>query len=340
VIDVTIVVAEARRGRVRRGALRFIARRLVMLVTALAVASFVTYAGLYLAPGSPLSVLTGGRPVSADAIRELTERYHLDDPFFQRYGLWVWDILNGRLGDSVIFHAPVADIIGQRIGNTIWLVAYAAVLIVVIGVGAGIIAGLRPGFTDAVVVTVSAVLAATPAFIAAILLLSVFAVGLGWFPALGPGSGFLDRLWHMTLPACALAFGTMAAVIRVTRASVRAELAREHVQTALSRGLPWGVRLRRHVLRNAAIPISTVVGVTLTSLLALSAIVEVAFSLNGLGSTLVQAALARDFSVVQAITLLIVTAFVVSNTIVDFLSALLDPRVALGSDRPRTRRAP
>jgi peptide/nickel transport system permease protein len=158
----------------------------------------------------------------------------------------------------------------------------------------------------------------------------VFAVNLGWFPALGAGEGVLDRLWHLTLPAIALALSALAIVARVTRVSVREELGREHVQTAVSRGLPRHLVVRRHVLRNAAIPITTVTGITIASLIALSAVVERAFSLNGLGSALVIAAASKDFAVVQGISLVLVTAFVVTNTIVDFLYALLDPRVSLG----------
>jgi peptide/nickel transport system permease protein len=184
---------------------------------------------------------------------------------------------------------------------------------------------------DTSVIVTTTVLAAVPSFVAAIVLISVFAVKLGWFPALDAGAGFGDRLWHLTLPAIALALSALAIVARVTRVSVREELGREHVQTAVSRGLPGHLVLRRHVLRNAAIPITTVTGITIASLIALSAVVERAFSLNGLGSALVSAAASKDFAVVQGISLLLVTAFVVVNTVVDLLYAVLDPRVALGS---------
>ena len=135
----------------------------------------------------------------------------------------------------------------------------------------------------------------------------------------------------LTLPAIALAATSVALVTRVTRAAVREELEREHVQTAVSRGLPWSEIVRKHVLRNAAIPITTVVGITIASLIALSAVVETAFGLNGLGAYLVQAAQNKDFAVVQGISLVLVVAFVVTNVVVDLTYALLDPRVALGS---------
>jgi peptide/nickel transport system permease protein len=178
---------------------------------------------------------------------------------------------------------------------------------------------------------VTAISAAIPAFVAAIVLILLFAVKLGWLPALGNGTSFLSDLKHFTLPAVALAVSSLAIVARVTRASVREEGEREHVQTAVSRGIPARQLIRRHILRNAAIPITTIAGITIASLIAVAAVVEVAFSLNGLGAYLVQSAESKDLAVVQGISLVLVTAFVVVNLIVDFLYAVLDPRVALGS---------
>ena len=190
--------------------------------------------------------------------------------------------------------------------------------------------GLKRGLPDGVVIVITTVGAAVPAFVASTLLLFVFAVKLGWFPALGGGDGFFDQIRHLTLPAVALAIASTSLVARITRAAVREESQREHVQTAISRGIPFAAVVRRHVLRNAAIPITTVVGLTIASLFAASAIVERAFSLNGIGAYLIQASLSKDFAVVQGISLVLVTVFVVMNTIIDVLYALLDPRVALG----------
>ncbi|HEY7076933.1 MAG TPA: ABC transporter permease [Solirubrobacteraceae bacterium] len=310
---------------------RFVARRAAMLVVALLVSSFVIFGSLDLAPGDPLATLTGGRTLPPAAVAQLRAEYHLDDPFLTRYAHWLGDVLHGDLGTSIAFREPVSSVIGARVGVTIELVAYAALLIVVVGVGAGLLAGLRPGALDASVIVLTAAFAAVPSFVAAIVLLSIFAVNLGWFPALGTGEGFADTIHHLTLPAIALALAAMAIVVRVTRVAVRTELGREHVQTAVSRGIPFHEVVRRHVLRNAAIPVTTVVGITVTSLIALSAVVERAFSLDGLGAALVQAALSKDFAVVQGISLVLVAAFVVANALVDLLYAVLDPRVALGS---------
>jgi peptide/nickel transport system permease protein len=302
-----------------------------MLVVTLLVASFVIYGSLYLAPGSPINALTGGRSVTPQVLAQLNERYHLNEPFLTRYWAWLTAALHGDLGESIPLHESVSTIIGQRIGVTLSLVFLTAIIIVVIGVGMGIVGGLGRGSVDSSVVFVAAVSAALPSFAAAVLLQFVFGVKLGWFPVLGTGHGFLDGLWHLTLPALALAATSIALVARVTRTAVKEELDREHVQTAISRGLPWSGIVRRHVLRNAAIPTTTVIGITIASLIALAAIVETAFGLNGIAAYLVQAAQNKDFAVVQGISLVLVFAFVITNVVIDITYAFLDPRVTLGS---------
>jgi peptide/nickel transport system permease protein len=308
---------------------RFLVRRLAMLVTSLLVSSFVIYGSLYLAPGNPISVLSGGRALPPSAMRVLEVRYHLNQPFLERYWDWLTGVLHGNLGVSIVQQASVSSIIGPRIASTAALVAYSAVIVIVLGLVAGLIGGLRSGLPDTVSLMFTTVLVATPSFVAALLLITVFAISLGWFPALGNGAGFFGELQSLTLPAFALAASSLALVARVTRAAVREELQGEHVQTAISRGIPPRQILRRHVLRNAAIPITTASGVTIASLIASAAVVEQAFNLNGIAGYLVNAAESKDFAVVQIISLLLVATFIVMNAMVDFLAALLDPRVKL-----------
>lgn len=282
-------------------------------------------------PGDPIRILTGGRSLPPEALQALRERYHLDEPFLQRYGSWLSGVLRGDLGTSVVFNQDVSEMLANKVVLTLQLVLYAGIVLVVLGVGLGLMAGLRRGALDSAIVGATAFLAAVPPYMAAIVLLSVFAVGLGWFPAIGAGGGE-ERLLHLTLPAIALALSSLAIVARVTRVAVRGESDREHVQTAVSRGFLKVQIVRRHILRNALMPITTIVGVTVASLLAVSAVVEQAFSLDGIGSALVQAALARDMAVVQAIALLFVFAFIATNTLVDILYAFLDPRIKAGKE--------
>ena len=311
--------------------LRFFLRRLAMLVVSLLVASFVIFAAMYLAPGNPIAALSGGRALPPASVHLLEVRYHLNEPFLAQYWYWLRNALHGDLGISIALRENVRTLIASRIWTTAGLVLYASIIIMVIGIGLGLLSGLRPGLLDTGTVVVTAVSAAIPSFVAAIILILLFAVKLGWFPSLGNGTGFVDNVRHFTLPAIALALSSLAIVARVTRASVREEAGREHVQTAVSRGIPRRQLIWRHVLRNAAIPITTISGITVASLIAVAAVVEVAFSLNGLGAYLISSADSKDLAVVQGISLVLVAAFVIVNVIVDVLYAVLDPRVALGT---------
>ena len=307
---------------------RFVAQRVGALVLTLLVASFLIFGALYLAPGDPATLLAGGRATPA-VLEQIRVQNHLNDPVWTRYWDWLSGIAHGDLGTSFVYKQSVTTLLAPRAGTTIFLVVYAAIIILGVGISLGLSSALRRRL-GAVITVGTAVGMATPAFVAAIILITVFAVNLGWFPVFGSGSGFVDRLWHLTLPAIALAFAWVAYVAQITKASVREELNREHVETARSRGIPAGLIVRRHVFRNALIPITTVAGLTVAGLVAGAVVVEQAFGLNGLGSFLVQAAGQKDFAVVQAIALLLVATFVVANAVVDLLNGILDPRLRLG----------
>lgn len=309
---------------------RFVALRIVGLVATLIVASIVIFGALYLAPGSPLTFLTHGRTMTPQAIASLKHEYHLDEPVYQQYWHWFSGALHGDFGTSILYHESVGSLIANRAVNTVVLVLFSAVIIVVIGLALGILTGLRPGWLSNALIGLATGAMAIPAFVAAVVLTLLFGVDLGWFPTFGPGSGFGDRLYHLTLPAIALALASVAFVARLTQAAVREELAAEHVQTAISRGLPYRFVVRRHVLRNAAIPMVTVGGLTVAGLLAGSVVVEQVFQLNGLGSYLVTSVQQKDFPVVQAICLVYVATFIVLNTLIDVAYSLLDPRIAVG----------
>src|SRR4051812_4248779 len=196
----------------------FVARRAAMLVAALLVSSFVIFGSLDLAPGDPLSTLTGGRTLPAEAVTQLRAQYHLDDPFLVRYVDWLGNaVLHGDLGTSIAFRGSVLSVIGARAGVTIGLVVYAGLLIVLFGVGLGVVSGLRRGALDTSIVASTSVLAAVPSFVAAIVLLSVFSVNLGWVPAVGAGRAGPGRVLHPPLPAAALAASPSALAVRGTR---------------------------------------------------------------------------------------------------------------------------
>lgn len=311
---------------------QFVARRIIGLLVVLVVSSLLVYGSLYLTPGGPLSFLVGNRSASPEVIASITAQYHLDDPFVVRYFAWMGDVLHGDLGRSLVYREAVTDLIASRLLTTFLLVSYATALIIVVGVGAGVVSAIRGGWAGRLVSTGSILFLATPAFVLGVVLILVFANGLGWFPVFGPGEGVLGRLWHLTLPAIALAMASAAYLARITRSAMVGELGREHVETAVSRGISRRSIIRRHVMRNASIPIVTVIGLTIGGLVAASVVVENVFALDGLGSLLVRAILQRDFAVVQAVVLLLVIVFVVVNLIVDLLYTVLDPRLSLGGD--------
>ncbi|MEI6373240.1 MAG: ABC transporter permease [Actinomycetes bacterium] len=309
---------------------RFLLGRLIALVVTLLLASLAVYGALYLAPGTPLSFLTRGRTVTPEELAAIKAQYHLDEGFLSQYGHWVAGVLHGDFGTSILGKAPVLSLLGGRAFNTFMLVAFASIIILIIGLTVGITAGLKRGWVDRTLMVGATGAMAVPAFVAAIVLVLIFAVNLHWFPVFGAGDSLGDRLYHLVLPGIALALASVAYVARLTRAAVRTEADSDHVQTAVSRGLPRGAVISRHVLRNAMIPIVTVAGLTIGSLIAGAVVIEQVFQLNGLGSYLVQAVGQKDFPVVQAIVLILVAVFIVLNTVVDVLYAVLDPRISAG----------
>lgn len=309
----------------------YVIRRLLALVGVLVVSSFLVFAAMYAAPGSPENFLVQGRTVTPEVLAAIRKQYSLDDPFFVRYWNWLLAVLQGDFGQSLTNRQEVGDLLANRLPTTLSLVALAAIIIVVLGVGLGIVAGLRDGVVDKVVLLGSTIGFAVPTFFAALLLMSVFSVGLGWFPVFGSGTGFVDRLWHLTLPAFALALPSAAVVARITRTAIREERDSEHSVMAIARGVPARIVQRRHVVRNSMLPVSTIVGVHIAGLIAGSFVVEYAFTLDGLGTLLVTAVQRKDFAVVQAIAIILVAGFGIINLLVDLLYAAIDPRVGARS---------
>lgn len=305
-----------------------LARRLGALLLTLAVSSFVIFAGMFAAPGDPLTFLIKNpEDRTPDRIAAVRAAYHLDDSFPQQYFLWVKGVLHGDLGTSFVYKQPVADLMSSRLPVTVLLVAMAALLFVVVGVLLGVVSALRRGgVADSAITGVTTFLTSVPHFVVALVLVSVFAVQLGWFDVSGSGDGFADRLYHLTLPAIALALGALAVVSRVTRQTMVEQQSLEHVEVARSFGLPRRKVVRRHVLRNSLGPVVTMCGLIIASMLAGTVVIESVFGLSGVGSMLVDSINAHDFPVVQAILLYMVLAYMVVTIVVDVVYPLIDPR--------------
>lgn len=305
-------------------------RWLVGALVTVVLASFLIQFALAEAPGDPAASLAGPK-ASQEQIEEVRQQLGLDRPALPRYSDWVTSALSGDLGTSVVQKEPVTSLLGSRVDTTVLLVLYTAVLVLVVGVGVGIVGGTVRSLSS-LVAAASAVAVAVPAFVTAQLLISVFALRLGWFPAIGAGTGFADQLWHLTLPAVALAMSWGAYVTQITRTSVQEAAGREHVEAALVRGVPPGLVLRKHILRNAALPITTIAALTVAGLVVGTVVVESAFGINGLGSLLVQSISARDYPVVQAISVIVVVVFVVVTGLIDLMQRVLGRRTS-GANR-------
>ncbi|KUL54751.1 MULTISPECIES: ABC transporter permease [unclassified Streptomyces] len=305
------------------------ARRLAGLLATLFAASFVIFAAVYAAPGDPAVFLAGGRDkLTPERLASVRAQYHLDEPLVVQYGRWLWDCVHLDLGRSFKYSDQVADLVAARFPTTLQLVAYATLLFVVLGVGAGVLAAVkRSTWVDSLVVGGTTLAASVPSFVAAIALVSLFGVQLGWFPVTGSGEGFGGTLRHLTLPALSLALGALALISRVTRQAMADAAASDHVEAARASGVPERDIIRRHVLRNALGPIVTMCGLVMAGMLAGTVVVETAFGISGIGSLLVGAINTHDFPVAQAVLLLMVTGYIVVTTLVDLVHPLLDPRV-------------
>lgn len=312
---------------------RRIASKLGALLLTLFLASLLVFFSRFLVPGDPVRFLLRGRKPSAEAVAAVTEQFGLDLPPWQQYLNWLLGMLQGDFGRSLQFRQDVATVVGDRLPVTLGLVVMAGIMIVIVGLAAGVVAALNRGrLADRAVLIFLTVLGAIPSFVGAIVLISVFAVGLGWFPTFGSGEGFFDTVYHLVLPSIALAIVFVVLIGKVTRSSMVEQIGKEHVEVATSRGLTRAQVVRRHVFRNSIGPIVTVSGVLVAGLLVASTIVEAAFGISGLGSLLVQSVDRLDFPVVQAIVLFVVTAFVVVNAVIDLLEPWIDPRAAAGAD--------
>ena len=315
----------------------FLLKRLATFVATLAVASAVIFAVLALLPGNAAEMILGAT-ATPEAVQALSLKLGLEQPPLLRYGHWIAGMLRGDFGISVSYDTPVAQLIAERLVVTVPLALLAMALTTVFALSLGLYAAShhnRPG--DVGVMAASQVGIAIPSFWFAILLVYVFAVKLHWFAAGGfPGwrtdddSGFAlgPGLLALVLPALALAVVQAAILARITRSAVLDVLREDFVRTARAKGLSRRQVLWRHVLRNAFVPVLTVMGLQFANLLTSTVVAENVFSLPGLGRLIFQAISNRDLLVVQNVVMLLAAAVIVINFVVDVLHAVIDPRLA------------
>jgi len=310
--------------------LRYLLRRAVSLAVSLAVASLVIFVAIEIVPGDPASYMLGIN-AQPDTLAALRRELGLDAGPVERYLGWVSGMLRGDFGTSYTYRIPVAGMVADRLWVSLPLALYALTLSTLIALPVGIVAaGRRGSAVDVGVMGMTQLGIAVPNFWFAMLMVFVFAINLRWFSA-GGFPGWDHGLWAgvkaLTLPAVALALPQASILARIVRSSLLEALAEDYVRTARAKGLSRGQALRRHALRNALIPVLTIVGLQFSFLLAGTIIIEQVFFLPGLGRLVFQAITQRDLIVVESLVMLLVFAVILVNFAVDVAYAWVDPRL-------------
>ncbi len=316
---------------------RYAVGRLLQAVPLLIGVIVVNFLLISLAPGDPVTTLLGEYPAPPEYVAKLRSELGLDRPAPVRLALYAWNVARGELGYSFAYRMPVSTLVAGRLGNTFLLMATALSLAALLGVGLGVAAARRRGSgLDGAATGISLAGFSIPDFWLAQLLVLLFAVFLGWLPAQGIRSvreehtglaAVLDVTRHLILPASALSFRYMALIARLTRASMLEAMSQDFILAARARGLPERLVLLQHGLRNAALPVVTVIGYNFAFVLAGSALVETVFGWPGVGRLLYDAILQRDTPVLLGVLLTVSATVVVVNLLTDLLYAVLDPRV-------------
>lgn len=310
--------------------LRYMLKRLISLCLSLIVASFVIFIVIEIAPGDPASFMLGMN-AQPDTVAALRAELGLDVPKLQRYFDWVGGMLSGNFGTSYTYRTPVAEMIGDRLWVSLPLALYALTLSTLIAFPAGIYAAARRGGPgDVAVMGATQLGIAVPNFWFAMVMVLIFAINLRWFSAGGfPGweKGFWGGIKALTLPAISLALPQAAILARVMRSSLLDTLSQDYMRTARAKGLTKRQALWRHALRNALIPVLTIIGLQFSFLLAGAIIIEQVFFLPGLGRLVFQSISQRDLIVVESVVMLLVFSVILVNFFVDLAYAAVDPRL-------------
>ncbi len=310
--------------------LRYALKRLQSLVISLVIASLVIFAAIEVIPGDPASFMLGFN-AKPEAVEALRDQLGLNQSLIKRYFSWVSGLLTGNFGTSYTYRSPVSEIIGDRLWISLPLAVYALTLTVLIAFPAGIFAATRRGSrTDVAVMSVTQLGVAIPNFWFAILMVLLFSINLRWFSAGGfPGweNGFWPAIKALTLPAIALALPQASILARVMRSSLLDTLGQDYIRTSRAKGLTRRQALWRHALRNALIPVLTIIGLQFSFLLAGAIIIENVFYLPGLGRLVFQSISQRDLIVVESVVMLLVFAVILVNFTVDLAYAWVDPRL-------------
>jgi len=310
--------------------LAHIGRRILATIPVMAIVALFVFSLLYIAPGDPAAVIAGEQ-ASPEDVEKIRRGLGLDRPFLSRFGDWSWHILQGDLGTSMFTGLPVTQLIVQRLEPTLSLMVVTLILAVTIAVPMGVMAAWKAGtWVDRGLMAFAVLGFSVPVFVVGYLLAYVFALELDWFPVQGYtplSAGFWPWLENLVLPAIALGCVYIALIARITRASMLEVLQQDYIRTARSKGMGQSGILFVHALKNAAVPIVTVIGIGVALLIGGAVVTESVFAIPGLGRLTIDAIVRRDYPVIQGIVLLFSLVYVLVNLAVDVLYTLLDPRI-------------
>jgi peptide/nickel transport system permease protein len=308
----------------------YVVRRLFSTFVVMAVVAFVVFSLLYLTPGDPAAVIAGDIATDED-IRKIRAQLRLDDPFLVQFDRWLWALLHGDLGTSIFTNLPVTTLIGQRVEPTIALTLCTLVVAIAVAVPLGVVAAAKAGtWLDRVVMAFSVLGFSVPVFVVAYGLILTFSVELDWLPVQGYRNlrdGVWEWLRHLILPSIALGTVYVALIARMTRASMLDVLSQDYIRTAAAKGLARDQVLIGHALKNAAIPVMTIIGMGIALLISGAIVTETVFALPGIGRLTVDAILRRDYPIIQGVILIFSAVYVLVNLLVDLSYMLFDPRI-------------
>jgi peptide/nickel transport system permease protein len=310
--------------------LAYIGKRLLATIPVMAIVAVFVFALLRLTPGDPAAIIAGSAATSQD-VANIRLKLGLDEPIVTQFFVWIGNMARGDFGESFFFKRSVASLVGDRIEPTLMLSLTTIVLSVLIAVPLGVLAAYRQGtWIDRMVMGFSVLGFSVPVFVIGYVLIYVFAIGLNWLPVQGYQplrEGLWGCLQRLVLPSVTLSVIYVALIARITRTSVLEVLGEDYIRTARAKGLTDRVVLMRHALRNASVPIVTVIGIGIALLIGGVVVTESVFSIPGLGRLTVDAVRARDYPTVQAVILLFSFVYVLINLMVDVSYTALDPRI-------------
>lgn len=308
----------------------YLVRRLLATIPVMMVVATVVFSLVHLAPGDPAAIIAGDN-VTPKQIAEIRARLGLDQPLWQQFVLWISNLAQGDLGTSIFSGKPVTELIAQRAEPTIALTTTTLIVAISIAITAGVLAAWKAGtWVDRSVMLFAVMGFSVPVFVVGYGLVYVFSMQLKWLPVQGYApiaDGFGPFLRHLILPSVALGLAYVALIARITRTSMLEVLAEDYIRTADAKGVATGPKLMRHALKNAAVPIATVIGIGVALLIGGVVITESVFNIPGIGRLTVDAILKRDYPIIQGIILIFSAWYVLINLAVDVLYTFLDPRI-------------